>query len=42
MPAALTYVLKTKKYNYQYYTEEQKFLNNRRLHWPRGKCLGNL
>ena len=40
MPAALTMILDSDKYNYQYYTEEQVHLNNRKLHWPRGRCLG--
>ncbi len=40
MPAALTYPLNSKRFNWYYETEPQKHLNNRRLYWPRGKVLG--
>lgn len=40
MPAALTYNLADDKYNWCYYTEPQKNLDNRRLPWPRGRVLG--
>eukprot|EP00736_Rhodelphis_marinus_P001909 Rmarinus@m.22328 len=40
MPAALTYNLETDKYNWYYFTEPQKHMNNRQLYWPRGKVLG--
>ncbi|DBA04856.1 TPA: hypothetical protein N0F65_004493 [Lagenidium giganteum] len=40
MPAALTFNLADDKYNWFYYTEPQKNLNNRRLPWPRGRVLG--
>ncbi|PPC77072.1 choline dehydrogenase [Pokkaliibacter plantistimulans] len=40
MPAALTYNLMDKKYNWYYSTEEQKHLNNRKMYWPRGKVWG--
>lgn len=40
MPAALTYNLSNKRYNWGYHTEPCKKLKFRRLHWPRGKCLG--
>ncbi|KUF94943.1 hypothetical protein AM588_10005293 [Phytophthora nicotianae] len=40
MPAALTYNLANDKYNWYYFTEPQKHLNNRRLPWPRGRVLG--
>ncbi|TMW55820.1 hypothetical protein Poli38472_008468 [Pythium oligandrum] len=40
MPAALTYNLADDRYNWFYYTEPQKNLNNRRLPWPRGRVLG--
>ncbi|MCY4207638.1 MAG: choline dehydrogenase [Roseovarius sp.] len=40
MPAALTYPLNSKRFNWYYETEPQTRLNNRRLYWPRGKVLG--
>lgn len=40
MPAALTFNLADDKYNWYYYTEPQKHLDNRRLPWPRGRVLG--
>lgn len=40
MPAALTFNLKNKRYNWFYHTEPEPQLNNRRLYWPRGKVLG--
>ncbi|KAJ0395923.1 hypothetical protein ATCC90586_000756 [Pythium insidiosum] len=40
MPAALTFNLADDKYNWCYFTEPQKHLNNRRLPWPRGRVLG--
>ena len=40
MPAALTYNLADKKYNWFYHTEPERQLNNRQLYWPRGKVLG--
>ena len=40
MPAALMFNLMDDKYNWYYHTEPQKFLNNRRLYWPRGKVWG--
>ncbi|MES0885243.1 choline dehydrogenase [Roseibium sp. SCP14] len=40
MPAALTYPLNSKRFNWFYETEPQRHLNNRRLYWPRGKVLG--
>lgn len=40
MPAALTYNLSDKHYNWFYHTEPQARLNNRCLYWPRGKVLG--
>jgi choline dehydrogenase len=40
MPAGLTYNLADDKYNWFYYTEPQKHLDNRRLPWPRGRVLG--
>lgn len=41
MPAGLRSAFKpTSKYNWWYYTEEQKHLNNRKIQQPRGKVLG--
>lgn len=40
MPAALTYNLENKKYNWFYHTQAESMLNHRRLYWPRGKVLG--
>lgn len=40
MPAALMYNLMDDKYNWYYHTEPQKFMDNRRLYWPRGKVWG--
>ena len=40
MPAALTYNVADKRYNYDFHTVPQKHLNNRRIHEPRGKVLG--
>ena len=36
MPAALTYPLNSRRFNWFYETEPQAALNNRRLYWPRG------
>ena len=40
IPAALTYPLNSKRYNWHYETEPQTNLNDRKLYWPRGKVLG--
>jgi len=40
MPAALMYNLCDDKYNWYYHTEQQKYMNNRQMYWPRGKVLG--
>lgn len=40
MPAGLVYMMRGKKYNWQFHTEPQTQLNNRRLYTPRGKTLG--
>lgn len=40
MPAALTFNLANKKYNWDYQTVPQQHLDGRRLHQPRGKVLG--
>ena len=40
MPSALTYNLADDKYNWDFYTVPQKYLNNRKIHQPRGRVLG--
>ncbi len=40
MPIGIIAMMMSKVLNWQYFTEPQKHLNNRRLFWPRGKTLG--
>ncbi|WP_281648446.1 choline dehydrogenase [Parendozoicomonas sp. Alg238-R29] len=40
MPTALSIPMNTKKYAWQYETQPEPFLDNRRMHCPRGKVLG--
>jgi len=40
MPAALSYPMNTKRWNWGYESEPEPHLNNRRLNCPRGKGLG--
>ena len=40
MPTALSIPMNTKKYAWQFETEEEPYLDNRRMHCPRGKVLG--
>ncbi len=40
MPTALSIPMGMKKYNWFYYTEPEPHLGGRRMHTPRGKCLG--
>jgi choline dehydrogenase len=40
MPTALSIPMNTKKYAWQFETEEEPHLNNRKMHCPRGKVLG--
>lgn len=40
MPAALTWPLKGKTYNWHYETEPEPFVNKRRIYCPRGRVLG--
>lgn len=40
MPAALAYPMQNPRWNWGYRTEPQRHLDNRRLHWPRGRLLG--
>jgi len=40
MPSAFAYPLANDKYNWFYDTEPEPFMNNRRMHCPRGRVLG--
>lgn len=40
MPTALSIPMNTNKYAWQFHTEPEPFLDNRRMHCPRGKVLG--
>lgn len=40
MPTALSIPMNTKKYAWQFHTEPEPYLDNRRMHCPRGKVLG--
>ncbi|WP_218309456.1 choline dehydrogenase [Alteromonas antoniana] len=40
MPTALSIPMNTDKYAWQFYTEEEPYLDNRKMHCPRGKVLG--
>ncbi|ASP39409.1 choline dehydrogenase [Bacterioplanes sanyensis] len=40
MPTALSIPMNTKKYAWQYHTDPEPYLDNRRMHCPRGKVLG--
>lgn len=40
MPAALTYPLTNRFYNWWYESEPEPYMNNRRIYQPRGKVLG--
>lgn len=40
MPTALSIPMNTQKYNWQFETEPEPYLNGRRMHCPRGKVLG--
>jgi choline dehydrogenase len=40
MPTALSIPMNTKKYAWQFETQPEPYLNNRRMHCPRGKVLG--
>ncbi len=40
MPTALSIPMNTKKYAWQFETEEEPYLDNRKMHCPRGKVLG--
>lgn len=40
MPSAFAYPLNGTKYNWHYETEPEPFMNNRRMHCPRGRVIG--
>ena len=40
MPTALSYPMNTEKYAWQFHTEPEPYLDNRKLHCPRGKVMG--
>jgi len=40
MPSAFAYPLAGTKYNWHYETEPEPFMNNRRMHCPRGRVIG--
>jgi choline dehydrogenase len=40
MPAALTYPLQSRFYNWWYESDPEPYMNNRRIYQPRGKVLG--
>ncbi len=40
MPTALSIPMNTNKYAWQFHTEAEPFINNRKMHCPRGKVLG--
>ncbi|WP_396586730.1 choline dehydrogenase [Bermanella sp. R86510] len=40
MPTALSIPMNTKKYAWQFETDNEPYLDNRRMHCPRGKVLG--
>jgi choline dehydrogenase len=40
MPSAVVALMRYATYNWQFWTEPQRQLGNRKLYWPRGKTLG--
>ena len=40
MPSALLYTMHDPKYNWKYYSENEPYLNNRKIFCPRGKMIG--
>ena len=40
MPAALTYPLASRQYNWWYESDPEPYMNNRRIYQPRGKVIG--
>ncbi len=41
MPTALSYPMNTEKFCWQYYSEPEPYLDNRKMHCPRGKVMGD-
>lgn len=39
-PAMLSRTIPSRKFSWAYWTSPQKFLNGRKLYWPRGKVMG--
>ena len=42
MPTALSYPMNTEKYAWQFHTEPEPYLDNRKMHCPRGKVMGEI
>lgn len=40
LPIGILYMMMSRKLNWRYFTEPQRWLDDRRLFWPRGKTLG--
>ena len=40
MPTALSYPMNTDKYAWQFHTESEPYLDNRKMHCPRGRVMG--
>ena len=40
MPTALSYPMNTEKFAWQFHTEPEPYLDNRKMHCPRGKVIG--
>jgi len=40
MPTALSYPMNTDKYAWQFHTDSEPFLDNRKMHCPRGRVMG--
>jgi choline dehydrogenase-like flavoprotein len=40
LPIGILYMMMSRRLNWRYVTEPQRWLDNRRLFWPRGKTLG--
>jgi len=40
MPTALSYPMNTEKFAWQFYTDPEPYLDNRKMHCPRGKVIG--
>ena len=40
MPTALSYPMNTQKYAWQFHTDSEPYLDNRKMHCPRGRVMG--